>query len=149
MRRWRAWGDDSGSAALEFLVVGLILLVPIVYLVVALGIIQRQALGVEAASRHLARVVATAGAEAAEREMNDVIDAVVDEYGIDERTMHIRTTCVPSTPECPAPGAIVRIVVHAEVRLPLVPDVWELDEMARVPVEATGVQRVSRLRSEP
>lgn len=149
MHRWRAGSDDTGSAALEFLVVGLILLVPIVYLIVTLGIIQRQALGVEAASRHLARIVATSEPEEAGRAMNVVIDAIVDEYGIDGRTVRVRTSCAPSAHGCPSPGAVVSVVVQAEVRLPLVPDLWGLDEMARVPVESTGVQRVSRLRSDP
>ena len=38
---------ERGSAALEFIVVGLLMLVPLVYLVVTLGLIQGQSLGVE------------------------------------------------------------------------------------------------------
>ena len=49
--------DDDGSAALEFILVGLVLLVPIVYLVIALGAIQGQALGVETGARQLARAI--------------------------------------------------------------------------------------------
>ena len=55
-------GCDEGSAALEFILVGLVLLVPIVYLVVALGAIQGQALGVETGARQLARTIASAPA---------------------------------------------------------------------------------------
>src|SRR6478736_4417484 len=53
--------DDAerGSAALEFIVVGLILLVPLVYLVLAPGLIQGQSLGVEAGARHIAQAGAT------------------------------------------------------------------------------------------
>ena len=46
---------DEGSAALEFILVGLVLLVPLVYLIVALGSIQGQSLGVETGARQLAR----------------------------------------------------------------------------------------------
>ena len=38
---------ERGSAALEFIVVGLLLLVPLVYLIAAIGMIQQQSLGVE------------------------------------------------------------------------------------------------------
>ena len=36
-RRSRSMTDDDGSAALEFIAVGVILLVPLVYLIIALG----------------------------------------------------------------------------------------------------------------
>ena len=42
---------ERGSAALEFIVVGLVLLVPVVYLIVTLGLVQGQSLGAEAAAR--------------------------------------------------------------------------------------------------
>lgn len=58
--RRSALHDDAGSAALEFITIGVILLVPLVYLVVALGAIQEQTLGVEAAARHIARTIAQA-----------------------------------------------------------------------------------------
>ena len=51
---------ERGSAALEFILVGLILLVPLVYLVVSLGLIQGQSLGAEAGARHIARAVSQA-----------------------------------------------------------------------------------------
>ncbi|MGB3374763.1 MAG: TadE family protein, partial [Microbacterium sp.] len=58
--RLRLLVDDAGSAALEFITVGVLLLVPLVYLVLALGAIQEQTLGVEAAARHTARVIGQA-----------------------------------------------------------------------------------------
>ena len=51
--------DDDGSAALEFIAVGVILLVPLVYLIIALGAVQEQTLGVEAAARHTACLLYT------------------------------------------------------------------------------------------
>ena len=61
MHRRNPWEtDDVGSAALEFITVGVVLLVPLVYLIIALGTIQEQALGVDAAARHTARAIALA-----------------------------------------------------------------------------------------
>ena len=50
---------ERGSAALEFILVGMLLLVPLVYLVVSLGLIQGQSLGAEAGARHIARALST------------------------------------------------------------------------------------------
>jgi hypothetical protein len=62
MRRSRAttrragWRDDTGTASLEFITAGLVLLVPLVYLVLTMSAIQGGALAVEGASRQAARV---------------------------------------------------------------------------------------------
>ena len=59
-RATRVVTDDAGSAALEFIVVGLLMLVPLVYLVITLSLVQHQSLGTEAAARHIARAISTA-----------------------------------------------------------------------------------------
>lgn len=150
MPRASTWSDDRGSAALEFLLVGLVMLVPIVYLIVALGQIQSGALAAEAAARHLARSIATATDEtdAADRSTS-VLSAVATEYGLSPRAMDVDVVCEPVTSRCPDAGALVRVTVSVDVALPLVPDVWDLDDRARVPVEATSVQKVSRVWGGP
>ena len=60
--------DDRGSAALEFILVGMLLLVPLVYLIVSLGLIQGQSLGAEAGARHIARALSTAESPDAARQ---------------------------------------------------------------------------------
>lgn len=137
--------SDEGSAALEFILVGLVLLVPIVYLVVALGSIQGQALGVETGARQIARTIAdapdlvTADARAAR-----VRDAIVAEYGLDPDTVAVDIACTGDNAACPEPGAMLTVTVTASVALPLVPAILGLDQLARVPVEAASVQKVSR-----
>lgn len=147
MLRWsRSANDDEGSAALEFIVVGVILLVPLVYLVVALGVIQEQTLGVEAAARHTARVIGMAeDADDAAARSDTVLADVVDEYGIDPGTVRVSLSCTPVAAPCPAPGATVIVSVTATVRLPLVPPILGLDELASLPVQADAAQKVSRL----
>lgn len=142
-------GDDSGSASLEFVTVGLILLVPLVYLIVALGSIQSQALGAETAARQLARTIASSSDRAtADARTQRVVDAIVAEYGIDRSTLDVQVQCATPGP-CPAAGAMLSVTVTAEVPLPLVPPVLGLDQATRVPVTATGVQKVSRYWVEP
>lgn len=135
--------DDDGSAALEFILVGLVLLVPIVYLVIALGAIQGQALGVETGARQLARAIASApDAATADARANRVRDAIVREYGLDPGAVDIEVSCSRAT--CPEPGAILTVTVRTEVPLPLVPAILGLDDLARVPVEAASAQKISR-----
>ena len=144
MLRAKAWSDDGGSAAIEFLLVGLVLLVPLVYLVVALGQIQSGAMAADAAARHLARAIATAddGDDANER-VHHVLESVVAEYGLDDSDVDVTVQCEPVAP-CPTAGAIVRVTVRVDVALPLIPPFLDLDDRARVTVEAAGGQRVSR-----
>lgn len=147
MRRWRPWSDrsDEGSAALEFVFGGLVLLVPIVYLVVALGAIQAHTLGAEAGARHIARAVAAAhdGDDASQRAQR-VLAVVVGEYGLAADEVDVAIACRPAVTPCPRAGATVVVTVSSRVALPLVPSVLGLDRLASIPVEASTVQKVSR-----
>ncbi len=136
---------DEGSAALEFILVGLVLLVPIVYLVVALGAIQGQALGVETGARQIARTIADAPDLAtADARAERVRDAIVAEYGLEPDALDVSIACTSGLASCPEPGALLTVTVTTSVPLPLVPAIFGLDELARVPVEAVSVQKVSR-----
>lgn len=138
--------DDNGSAALEFIAVGVVLLVPLVYLIIALGSIQEQTLGAEAAARHTARAIALApDAESAQSSGERVLASVSEQYGIDPDSAEVSVTCGPATTACPSAGATITVVVAAKVSLPLIPAIFGLDEAASVSVEGTAVQKVSRL----
>lgn len=143
MRRWNpsTEADDDGSAALEFIIVGLLLLVPLVYLIVSLGVIQSHALGAEAAARHLARTVATSEDTA---DADRVLAAVIEEYGMDAEDVDVAVGCIPAGAPCPEAGATLVVTVASRVALPLVPPVLGLDRLASIPVEASAVQKVSR-----
>ncbi len=136
---------DAGSAALEFIAVGVLMLVPLVYLVIALGAIQGQSLGAEAGARHVARAVATApDAATADARADAVLRSVVQEYGLEASEVRISLSCRPATGSCPAAGSTLLVTVSTRVALPLVPSVLGLDRIASVPVEAVAAQKVSR-----
>ncbi len=145
MRRSSLSTDERGSAPLEFILGGLLLLVPLVYLVVALGLLQGHALGAEAGARHLARAVATsAGAAEADVRADAVIDAIIDEYGMDAASVDVGIACLPSAGACPDAGVTLIVTIRSRVALPLVPAVLGLDRLGSVPIEATAVQKMSR-----
>ncbi len=138
-------GDEDGSAALEFIVAGCVLLVPLVYLVVALGAVQSHALGVQALARQLARVVATAPADRAGAALIDATQATIaDQYGLDAADLDVEVSCA-APGACPQPGTLLTVTVRSAASLPLVPPVLGLDSIAEIPVEARAVQRVARL----
>lgn len=136
---------ERGSAALEFILVGTLLLVPLVYLIVALGMIQGQSLGAEAGARHIARALSTApDADAAARSADLILSSVVDEYGLDGEQVDVSMACRPAGGACPEAGATLVVTVRTRIALPLVPPVLGLDRLAAIPIEASAVQKVSR-----
>ena len=139
--------DDSGSASLEFLTVGLLLLVPIVYLILSVAAIQAGAFAVEGAARHAARI-ASGEADASSR--TDAIDRAVrmilDDYGVDPETAAVAVSC--ETAGCDQAGERVEVSVRARIILPLAPAVLGSASIASVPVEATATQTVSRFRAD-
>lgn len=137
--------DDDGSAALEFIAVGVILLVPLVYLIIALGAIQEQTLGVEAAARHTARAIALApDSDTAKARGEQVLTGVVEQYGMDEATVEMSMDCSALNGECPQPGSTIVLTISARVSLPLIPAIFGLQEAAAVTVQGSAVQKVSR-----
>lgn len=144
-RARRAVAGDDGNAALEFIGVGLILLVPLTYLIISLGMIQEQSLGAEAGARHVARALATApDAGAAADRADAVLTSIVDEYGIDPDRVRLQLTCRPAGTSCPTAGATLVVTVSTQVTLPFVPPVLGLERIVSVPVEASAAQKVSR-----
>lgn len=145
----RSLRDDRGSASLEFITAGLILLVPLVYLVIALAQIQGGSLAITGAARQAARVFVLADDyEQARDRVNDAVAVSLADFGISTETANVVIACSSGTAEeCLARDEVVTVTVRVAVPLPLVPDVLDLDSAARVPVEATAVQKVSRFWS--
>ncbi len=138
MRRWsRWWSDDAGSASLEFIVAGVVLLVPIMYLGVALNGVHNQAMGVQTAARQIARVLSGGSGSA-----DAVLAAVAAEYGMEPDAMRVEISCRPLSDPCPAPGTFVTVRVDTSAVLPLAPAVLDIAQSTAIPVEAIVVHRI-------
>ena len=138
-------GNERGSAALEFILVGVLLLVPLVYLIVSLGLIQGQSLGAEAGARHIARALSTAeNPDAARQTADRILRSVADQYSLDLDSVGLSLECRPAGGICPEAGATLVVTISTSVHLPLVPPVLGLDRLASIPVQASAVQKVSR-----
>lgn len=137
---------DDGSASIEFLAVGLILLVPIVYLVLVLAQAQGAALAVDGAARQASRVfvqsdtVADASA-AAQR----AVAVTLADYGIEAGDAAVAITCRPAPADCLTRRGFVTVAIEVEVALPLVP-VFGGGVPPSIPVRSTATEQVSRFQ---
>lgn len=143
MPRVKSWGD-GGSASIEFIAAGLLLLVPMMYLVIALSTVQAAALAMEGGSRHAARVFVQASGEnrAFDRATKAVEFAAADAGLTQPVTTRVR--CTPTPADCLRPGSRVTVTVVTRIPLPFIPDVFDLKRFARIAVSASSTQLVSR-----
>ncbi len=131
---------ERGSASLEFLTVGMILLVPLVYLVLAVASIQSAALGVEGAARQAARV-AVLSADGADSSVERTVGVVLADYGVDTAAASVDVTC---SARCDEPGSRVTVHVRVSVPLPLVPQALASSSIGTVQLESSVTHTVSR-----
>ena len=137
--------DDAGSASLEFITVGLLLLVPIVYLVLALSAVEKASFGVEGAARQATRVFVQSGSEGdAEAAAQTAIAVTLADYGLDAHDAHVQVSCRPDPSDCLTRRGFVTVSITATVPLPLIPPVLALDLPAGVPVQSVATEQVSR-----
>jgi hypothetical protein len=142
--------DDDGSASIEFVTAGVLLLVPIVYLVLAVSAVQTAALGAEAAARQASRVYVQAPDDgAAQERAGRAVAVTLGDYGVEAADADFAVTCAGASGAdgCLTRGAMVTVAVEARVALPLVPSVLSLDVATSVPVAATATQQVSRFHA--
>lgn len=148
MRRARRSTDlraDDGSAAIEFITVGLLLLVPTVYLVLALASIQSASFAVEGAARQASRVfvqASTVGEAKAAAERAIVI--TLADYGLDADDAQVVVSCRPDPTDCLARRGFVTVTISTVAPLPLFPDVLEVDVPFGVTIDSTATEQVSR-----
>ncbi len=144
-RRCRSRAGDRGSASLEFVTAGVLLLVPLVYLILAMAAIQGGALSVEGASRQAARVFVQAGsAQDAAARANTAVDFALQDFGVDARRATVTITCRPKPSACLTRRGFVTVTVTASVPLPLVPSGLAVTTPLAVPMSATATEQVSR-----
>ena len=112
--------DDHGTAAVEFVWWSLLLLVPLVYVLLAVFDTQRAAYGVSTASRAAALAFLQSPDPASgEQRARAAADVALDDQGLDGAS--VRVSCLPSPAQCLEPGSSVRVVVRATQPLPLTP----------------------------
>ncbi|MGO3795818.1 MAG: hypothetical protein ACTJGR_01690 [Pauljensenia sp.] len=130
---------DRGGALVEFIVLVVALLIPVIYLVMALSLVQATVFAAEAASREAARVLAgdptdldTARAQ---------VDLAFGDFGLPVPG-EVSMGCVPV--DCHGEAARVSVTVSTTVPMPLVPG-W-VGQRGLIPVTSTSEALVEGMR---
>lgn len=145
MPRSKSFADDSGSASLEFVTTGLILLVPLIYLVLVVAAIQAAALGAEGAARQAARVFVQAGSQyVAGVSATRAVQFALADHGVDPATAAMAVSCRPRADACLTRQGFVTVSIDVRVPLPLAPAALQAAFPLSVPIHATATQQVSR-----
>ncbi|KGN34840.1 pilus biosynthesis protein TadE [Knoellia sinensis KCTC 19936] len=142
----RARGEQ-GSALVEFVFLGVLLLVPLVYLVMALARIQAGSYAVTTAAREAGRafVTAEAGEDAAARARAGA-DVAFDDQGFGGMGS-LEISC--STSPCLTPDARVETTASVTVPLPLIPAFAREVVPLEIPLTASHLSTVDRFRGTP
>ncbi|WP_426566061.1 pilus assembly protein [Angustibacter sp. McL0619] len=139
--------DDQGSAVVEFIVLGLLLLLPVVYLVLVLARIEGAAFAVQRAAREAGRAYVTADRPDHARERADAAAALALSDQRFEGQGALVVSC--SQPDCLAPDSRVTTSARVRVALPGVPRLLDQMVPAAVEVVATQVTPVDRFATRP
>ncbi|MBZ5737498.1 hypothetical protein [Nocardioides mangrovi] len=140
--RRRTRGEE-GSALVELVWLGILLLIPIVWIVVSVFQVQRGAFGVSGAARAAGRAYALAptDAEGQARAEAAARQALSDQGLPDDAPVRVTVTCTPYPHDCHSGTSVITVVVASRVDLPLLPDVlgggapsFALDATHTVPI---------------
>lgn len=136
-------GGDNGSASLEFITVGVVLLVPLVYLIVTLAGVQGAVLAADGAAAQAAKLYARAGDDVLGRERaEDMLALTLGDFDLEHSQASLQLHCSPTTEPCGARGGSVTATVRILVALPLAPELTAIG--GAVPVMATATAPISR-----
>jgi len=115
--------DESGTALVEVTWLSILLLVPLLYVVLAVFEVQRAAYAVNAATRAAGRAytLAPSQGEAVARARAAAAVALEDQ-GLTLADAAIETTCAPDPGDCLSPGSVIHVRMASPVSLPLMPD---------------------------
>jgi Flp pilus assembly protein TadG len=136
---------ERGTATVEFVWLTILLLVPFVYILVAVFDTQRAAYGVSTASRSATRAfLQSPDAASGEQRARAAARVALDDQGL--ATATVRVTCLPTPAQCFEPGSSVRVVVRATQPLPLTPSALGR-QLGGVTVDSTHTEPYGSFRS--
>jgi len=133
--------DERGSAVVEFVFLGVLLLVPVVYLVLTVGRLQGGSFAVVGAADQAAKVYVDAPTpQDADARARAAVRVALADFGFSEEQATVDIACSAA---CLAPGSTVTVVVSLDVPLPLIPAIAGTHPSAAT-VDAAATQLVER-----
>ncbi|HET9828416.1 MAG TPA: hypothetical protein VFQ11_07900 [Nocardioidaceae bacterium] len=122
MSRWTS-RNERGTALVEVTWLSILLLVPLLYVVLAVFDVQRSAFALDAATRAAGRAytLSPSQGEAVARARSAAAVAMADQ-GLDLGAASVVVSCRPDPRACLSPGSVVQVRMTLAVDLPLMPD---------------------------
>lgn len=115
--------SQRGTALVEVTWLSVLLLVPLVYVVLAVFEVQRAAFAVSAATRAAARAYSLAPSQAAgEGRARAAAAVAMADQGLAATRGTFEVSCRPTPGSCLSPGSVIDVEISYPVVLPLVPD---------------------------
>lgn len=116
--------DDRGSALVELTWLGVLLLVPVLWIVLSVFEVQRGAFATSGAARAAGRAYALAPTDAVGRAQAEAAArrALADQ-GVADQPLRLSVSCRPVPTRCHTEGSVVTVRIHSRVDLPLLPSV--------------------------
>ena len=133
-------GDD-GNALVEFTYLAVLLMIPLVYVLTTVFLVQRAAFAVTEAARQAGRAYVQAETPDEAR----AVAAAAADLAMGDQGIAASGPPVIEASDGLAPGATVRVTVVHEVTLPLIGGLFG-EVQPHIPVRATHVQVVDRFR---
>jgi Flp pilus assembly protein TadG len=142
----RARGDDTGTAIIEFCFLGVLLMVPLVYVVLTVFRLQAASYAVSSAAREAGRVYVTSDATGAPGRAVQAAEIALRDHGLTMASGDVRMSC--SDPgHCREAETTVHVRVQHRVPLPLVPEIFGRIVPTSISVSADHVEYVDRFRA--
>ncbi len=134
--------SERGSAVVELVWLGILLLVPMLWIVVSVFEVQGGAFAVSTAARSAARAYALAPTDASgEGAAQAAARQSLADQGVDDVPVDVDVTCTPYPGSCHSGTSIITVRVTSRVVLPLMPDFlggntpsFRLDSAHTVPI---------------
>jgi Flp pilus assembly protein TadG len=147
-RRLRRRRDESGTALVEFIWLGLLLLVPLVYVMWSVFDAQRGAFGATSASRAAGRAFVLApDQQTAYDRAEQAFEVAVEDQGLDLGDADLTIRCAPEPDECLTAGSVITVEVVVQQPLPLVPSALG-DSAPSVRLSSTHVEPYGSYRED-
>jgi Flp pilus assembly protein TadG len=113
---------EDGSALVELTWLGILLLVPLLWIVISVFEVQRGAFAVSGAARAAGRAYALASTDAVGyQRAQAAARQALDDQGVHGVPLEVRITCTPYPHDCHAGTSVITVVVASRVDLPLLP----------------------------
>jgi Flp pilus assembly protein TadG len=134
--------DQRGSALVELTWLGILLVLPVLWIVMSVFQVQRGAFGISAAARAAARAYALAPDDSTGLvRARTAARVALDDQGAPGVTPEVRVSCTPYPGDCHQGTSVITVSVHSGVVLPLMPSAlggnrpsFALDATQTVPI---------------